>query len=100
LTGLHKSLNLNEVLYVPAIRKNLIFIRRFCCDNDCYFKMDANGFSVKDNKTEKVLLTGSSFDGLYHIQTSPSIARQIACYGKRTTQDVWHARLGHPSIVE
>jgi len=97
LTGLHKSLNLNEVLYVPTIRRNLISIRRFCCDNDCYFKMDANGFSVKDNKTEKVLLIGSSFDGLYHIQTSPSIARQIACYGKRTTQDVWHARLGHPS---
>lgn len=96
---LHKSLNLNEVLCVPAIRKNLISIRRFCCDNDCYFKMDANGFYMKYNKTEKVLLTGSSFDGLYHIQTSPSIARQIACYGKRTTQDVWHARLGHPSYL-
>jgi hypothetical protein len=82
---------------VSAIRKNLISIHRFFYDNDCYFKMDANGFYMKDNKTEKVLLTGSSFDGLYHIQTSPSIVRQIACYGKRTTQDVWHARLGHPS---
>jgi len=59
--------------------------------------MDANGFYVKDNKTEKVLLTSSSFDGLYNIQISPSIACQIECYGKRTTQDIWHARLGDPS---
>ena len=83
--------------FVPAIRKNLISIRRFCSDNDCYFKMDANGFSVKDNKTGKVLLTGSSFDGRYYIQTSSDIARQIAYYEKRTTQDVWHVKLGHPS---
>ncbi|CAL8106344.1 unnamed protein product [Prunus armeniaca] len=97
LTGLQKSLNLNEVLCVPTIRKNLISIHRFCCDNDCFFELDANGFHVKDNKTGTVLLTGSSSDGLYHIQTAPHIACQIACYGKRTTQDVWHARLGHPS---
>ncbi|KAI5344101.1 hypothetical protein L3X38_011978 [Prunus dulcis] len=97
LTGLRKSLHLNEVLCVPAIRKNLLSIRRFCCDNDCFFELDANGFRVKDNKTETVLLTGCSSDGLYHIQTAPHIARQIAYYGQRTTQEVWHARLGHPS---
>ncbi|CAL2257777.1 unnamed protein product [Prunus armeniaca] len=97
LTGLDKSLNLNEVLCVPAIRKNLISIRRFCRDNDCFFELDANGFNVKVIKTGTVLLTGNSSDGLYHIQAAPHIAHQFAFYGERTTQDVWHARLGHPS---
>ncbi|KAI5339023.1 hypothetical protein L3X38_018295 [Prunus dulcis] len=97
VTGLHKSLNLNEVLCVPAIRKNLISIRRFCRDNDCFFELDANGFHVKDIKAGTVLLTGSSSDGLYHIQATPHLARQLAFYGELTTQEVWHARLGHPS---
>lgn len=30
LSTTHKALELNEVLCVPAIRKNLISIRRFC----------------------------------------------------------------------
>ncbi|CAL9020311.1 unnamed protein product, partial [Prunus brigantina] len=97
LTGLDKSLNLNEVLCVPAIRKNLISVCHFCRDNDCFFELDANGFNVKDIKTGTVLLTGNSSDGLYHIQAAPHVAHQFAFYGERTTQDAWHARLGHPS---
>lgn len=91
------SLVLNEVLCVPAIKKNLLSIRRFTRDNDCYFEMDFNGFCVKDNKTGKVLLTGSSYDDLYYIHTSPQISEKLVFYGERATQDVWHARLGHPS---
>lgn len=91
------SLNLHEVLCVPAIRKNLFSIRRFSKDNHCYFEMDANGFRVKDNKTGKVLLTGSSSGGLYHIHTEPEIYETLGFYGEKTTQEVWHARLGHPS---
>lgn len=88
---------LNEVLYVPAIRKNLISIRRFCRDNDCFFEMNANGFRVKDNKTGKVILTSNSSGGLYHLNAAPNVTNKIVFYGEKTTQDVWHARLGHPS---
>jgi len=55
--------------------------------------MDAKGFYVKDNKMEKVLLTSNSFDGLYNIQTSPSIARQIACY-----ESIQHKTYGMPDL--
>ncbi|KAI5341615.1 hypothetical protein L3X38_009490 [Prunus dulcis] len=91
------SLHLNDVLCVPTIRNNLLSIRRFSKDNHCYFEMDANGFCVKDNKTGKVLLTGSSSGGLYHIHADPTISAKLGFYGERTTQEVWHARLGHPS---
>jgi hypothetical protein len=56
-----KALSLNGVLCVPTIKKNLISIRRFACDNDCYFEMDYDGFCVKDKKTVTSLLIGSKF---------------------------------------
>ncbi|CAB4283059.1 unnamed protein product [Prunus armeniaca] len=59
--------------------------------------MDANGFHVKDNKTVKVLLIGSSSSGLYHIHIEPEISEKLGFYGEKTTQEVWHARLGHLS---
>lgn len=59
--------------------------------------MNAYGFYVKDNKTGKVLLVGSSFNGLYHIRAAPKVTEKIVFYGEKTTEDVWHTRLGHPS---
>jgi hypothetical protein len=59
--------------------------------------MDSDGFCVKDNKTEQILLTSSSSAGLYHIHLTHRITSHLALYGARTNQDDWHARLGHPS---
>lgn len=59
--------------------------------------MNANGFRVKDNKKGKVLLTGTSSGGLYHINAVPNVNNKIVFYGERTTQDVWHAHLENPS---
>ena len=81
----------------PAIKKNLLSMRHFTRDNDCYFEMNFNDFCVKDNKTGKVTLTGNSCGDLYYIHTSPQISEKLVFYGERATQDVWHARLGHPS---
>ncbi|KAH7852279.1 hypothetical protein Vadar_022705 [Vaccinium darrowii] len=52
-----KSLSLNGVLCVPSIKKNLLSIRHFSQDNNCYFEMDSYGFRVKDNKTGQILVT-------------------------------------------
>jgi hypothetical protein len=59
--------------------------------------MDSDGFCVKDNKTEQILLTSSSSVGLYHIHLTHRITSHLALYGARTNQDDWHAHLGHPS---
>ncbi|CAL2268150.1 unnamed protein product [Prunus armeniaca] len=59
--------------------------------------MHANGFHVKDNMTGRTFLTGSSSGDLYHIQADPTISGKLAFFGERTTQDIWHTRLGHPS---
>ncbi|KAI5350724.1 hypothetical protein L3X38_003615 [Prunus dulcis] len=97
LSCFHGSLVLHDVLYVPAITKNLLSIQRFSRDNNCYFEMDYNGFRVKDNKKGKILLIGSSHGDLYYICADPQVRSKLVFYGERTTQDVWHARLGHPS---
>lgn len=71
--------------------------QKFYHDKDYYFVINSYGFFVKDNKTRNVLLIDSSSNGLYHSAAS-RVIEKIAFYGEKTTQDVWQARLGHPSF--
>lgn len=91
------SLSLQDVLYVPAIKKNLLSIRRFCYDNNCCFETDDICFRVKDKTTGQILLIGHNYGDLYYIRAASHVTPKLVFYGERTTRDVWHARLGHPS---
>ncbi|GJY79980.1 ribonuclease H-like domain-containing protein [Tanacetum coccineum] len=51
-----KSLHLNNVLIIPHIVKNLIYVHQFVRDNNCTVEFDAFGFSVKDFMARRVLL--------------------------------------------
>ncbi|XP_010241784.1 PREDICTED: uncharacterized protein LOC104586305 [Nelumbo nucifera] len=42
------SFHLKNILHVPAITKNLLFVRQFCHDNDVVFEFTDFGFTVKD----------------------------------------------------
>lgn len=59
--------------------------------------MYANGFHVKDNKTRRTLLTGTSSGGLYTIPATSGSSACASFFGETTNQLVWHSRLGHPS---
>ncbi|KAM2315364.1 hypothetical protein ACFX1S_028273 [Malus domestica] len=99
ISSLHGPLLLKDVLYVPAIKKNLLSLRRFCYDNHCFFEMDDRSFRVKDKKTGQLLLIGHNYGELYYIRATPHVTPKLVFYGERTTSDVWHARLGHPSTA-
>ncbi|KAM2216241.1 hypothetical protein TB1_022327 [Malus domestica] len=60
VTGLHGSFILDDVLYISAIKKNLLSLRRFCYDNHCFFKMDDRSFRVKDKTTGQAITTATS----------------------------------------
>jgi hypothetical protein len=47
---------LNDILVAPSIVRNLLSIRQFTRDNNCSFEFDAHGFSIKDLRTERVIL--------------------------------------------
>ncbi|KAL4561491.1 hypothetical protein LXL04_033657 [Taraxacum kok-saghyz] len=92
-----KSFLLSNILHVPAIKKNLLSVQKFCLDNDVFFEFHSSFFAVKDNTTKTTLLTGPSNNNFYSI-CLPSIQSlpRVAFTTFRALSDVWHQRLGHP----
>lgn len=76
----HKSLFLNNILYVPQIAKNLLSISQFTYDNNVLIEFHYDCCLVKDKTSHKVLLKGSLVNGLYHIDLSSlSIKSATTC---------------------
>lgn len=38
-----------NLLHVPSITKNLVYVLQFCIDNCCFFEFHSSHFSVKDS---------------------------------------------------
>jgi len=97
----HLPFLLKDVLHCHNASANLLSINKFCIDNNCWFALTGSNFTVKDNLTGRVLLQGPSENGLYPIplhQKSLNKWKGFAAYvGVKTTDLVWHQRLGHPS---
>jgi hypothetical protein len=99
----HKShFLLKDILHCPDASANLLSINKFCLDNNCWFALTGSSFTVKDNMTGEVLLQGPSENGLYPIPMHPKSLNKwkglAAHLGVKTTDVVWHQRLGHPSV--
>jgi len=54
-------------LNVLSASKNLLAVRRFCCDNLVSIEFDPQNVVVKDLKSRKVLLKGDSEGDLYRL---------------------------------
>lgn len=50
------SFKLSQILHVPEISTNLLFVHQFAKDNDCSFLFDSNGFSIPDRIGEDAFL--------------------------------------------
>ena len=88
----HKTFKLNNVLCVPAMKKNLISISQFCTSNNVCIEFLPTAFLVKDIQTEATLLKGNTKDGVYEWPVSPPL---LAFSSIKTTLSEWHQRLGH-----
>ena len=60
-------LHLNDILYVPAITKNLISISKILEDNDITIEFVANLYFIKDKKKTVHLAQGIAKEGLYQL---------------------------------
>ena len=94
------SFLLNDVLHVPYITKNLIYVHKFTTDTNTLIEFNPTHFIVKDRTIGKVLLCRLSKDGLYLF---PSTFNKIplssfAFVGERTSPNQWHSHLGHPAF--
>lgn len=63
------SFHLNNILHVPAIPTNLLYVNQFTKDN-CFFVFDSTGFSIQEQSSEKILFRGSSKNGMYPFPSS------------------------------
>jgi hypothetical protein len=95
----HRPIQLNNILYVPRGRKNLISIHRLTIDNSIFIELHPFFFLIKDQKTRRILLKGKCVDGIYPL---PLDEIKQACSATRVSINTWHNRLGHASnrVVE
>ena len=110
-----KPLLLNHLLHVPSITKNLLSVSKFAKDNKIFFEFHFDSCFVKDQVTKAVLMVER--DGLYafdssHLALRPtqsllkspsvvtsSFSSKVCTASLPSTFDLWHRRLGHPSIA-
>ncbi|KAK5772128.1 hypothetical protein PVK06_048399 [Gossypium arboreum] len=100
---------LHNILHVPRICKNLLFVAQFAKDNQVYFEFHLIHCFVKDVKTGSVLLVGHFYNGLYRFDMS-SFQESKAVVSSLVTAHVtnlaplassslvfnlWHKKLGH-----
>lgn len=97
------SFQLSNLLCVPNIASNLLYVHQLYVDNNCITVFDSNNFFVQDKSTDKILFQGPSVNGLYPLTSLaaqslfPSPVCSIAHAGINTSFHLWHNRLGHPS---
>ncbi|RVW51530.1 Retrovirus-related Pol polyprotein from transposon RE2 [Vitis vinifera] len=91
----HNIFKLNNVLYVPTMKKNLISISQFGTSNNVSIEFLPTALLVKDIQTGITLLKGNTKDGVYEWPVSPPL---LAFSSLKTTLSEWHQRLGHPAF--
>ena len=99
LSTSHSIFQLNDVLCVPSIKKNLISIYQFCTSNDVSVEFFPHKFQVKDLCTKTPLHQGPMKDGVYewpqNLNSTPPL---LAFSTIKTSSSCWHQRLGHPAF--
>ncbi|KAK3021080.1 hypothetical protein RJ639_046101 [Escallonia herrerae] len=92
---LGRNLILKDVLYVPGLTCNLIYVSQLMDHLDCFVQF-TNRLCVIHGRTSRMLIgVGERRDGLYYFRAIMSIkAMKVngAC-----SLNLWHKCLGHPS---
>jgi hypothetical protein len=66
-THLSHNLSLNNVLVLPSLIKDLIYVRQFTTDNNCFVEFDPFGCSMKDLPTRREIIRCDSSGPLYPL---------------------------------
>ena len=69
----YNTFQLNNVLCVPNMKKNLISISQFCTSNNVSIEFLPTAFFVKEIHTRATLLKGQTKDGVYEWPVSPPL---------------------------
>ncbi|OIS99603.1 hypothetical protein A4A49_23651 [Nicotiana attenuata] len=92
--GTISGLRISEVLVVPKLKKNLLSISKITRDNCCSIVFDESFFVVTNKRTGKLMAMGSKRGEIYALKVD-NLLSLSATQTRRSSSDIWHARLGH-----
>lgn len=105
----------NNILYVPSITRNLLFVSKFAKDHKVYFEFYANRCCVKSHTSNLVVHDGflddcgayffNKLSHNYHILLSNKslklyhfVNNIIVSTNTMNNANVWHYKLGHANF--
>lgn len=77
LTNSNTSLALSNILHVPSIFHNLLFVHALSTSNPVSIEFFSNRFFVKDLHTRKVICQGENRNGVYCLPLKPQSVESI-----------------------
>lgn len=93
-----KPFKLTNILCVPNIHQNLIYVHNFTRSNNVFIDFHPFYFLVKDQSTEATLFCDEYHEGVYPILMTFSSIKSfvLALVCGRTIFIIWHRWFGHP----
>jgi hypothetical protein len=82
---------LNNILYVPTITKNLINISQLTKNNNIIIEFTFDSYFVKDRVTHRILLHDTMCNSLYQLDLSAPLHQ--ALQADHVSTSLWHSRL-------
>jgi len=95
VAGKTKDIEMNEVLFVPDLRANLMSVAKIT-DRNFLVTFDRDKAKIYDRKGN-VKLIATRKDNLYYIHKNSKHECRIAS-NQNSTLETWHYRLGHMNI--
>jgi histone deacetylase 1/2 len=92
-----KPFYLDNVLHVPSVAKNLLFLHRLAHDNNVFVEFHPNSLFVKVLLTGAIILRGHCRGGLYSLDASSRPHVKQVFHALKASSAQWHAHLGHPA---
>ena len=91
---------LSNVFCVPSMKKNLVFVSKFCQSNHVSVEFLPFSFVVKDLQTGAPLVKGCNQDRVYEWPSHVTSLTPILAFANlKTSLHQWHNRFGHPSKI-
>ena len=104
INGVDKFFKLQNVLYVPHLRRNLISVSRLTEKHVAIIHVRNECKMITQDGVGRILMTGIKDDGLWRLDISsvtPSSTTNLASVassGLSSSLQRWHTRLGHASV--
>nr|GMC49091.1 Retrovirus-related Pol polyprotein from transposon TNT 1-94 [Ipomoea batatas] len=96
LVNLDERLKMHNVLYVPELNCNLISVSQLIDDCNCIAQFTKDLCVIQDHTSRMLIGAGERRNGLYYFRKIPSI--RVSKVDSGGSLELWHKRLGHPSL--